>query len=375
MHSLAGGREVDILLECARVAPDPAALRRAADSVAHWRAVLDEAGRHYLKPLLHWRLSRFCPDAVPPEVAAELEGAFHANAGRNLMAAAELRTVVGWLEAEGVPVIAFKGPTLTALVYENLALREFHDLDLLVRPGDRRLAVSVLVRNGCRAKGAEGAESLLGNSEIALKTPGGCEVDLHWTLSPPYFLSFDATHAWERMQSVSVGGTPVPTFGPDDLFACLALHGGRHCWVSLAWICDVANLVRVAPPDWGPLLADSRRRRAYCLAALLAADLLSAPVPGDVIEQAAGDPVVRDLARQVRARLFGAGDDIRGTTVEAAMHLRMMTAVRDQVRYVGRRALQPNQTDNDFLPLPPRLRPVLWLVRPFRVLAKLKSSF
>ena len=61
---------MDILLECARVAPDPAALRRAADSVAHWRAVLDEAGRHYLKPLLHWRLSRFCPDAVPPEVAA-----------------------------------------------------------------------------------------------------------------------------------------------------------------------------------------------------------------------------------------------------------------------------------------------------------------
>ncbi len=133
----------------------PAALRRAATRVADWTAALDAAGRHTLKPLVHWRLSRLCADAVPPEVAARLQEAFLANAARNLMAAAELRKVLGWLEAEGIPAIAFKGPTLTALVYENLALREFNDLDLLIRPRDRHRAVSLLVRNGCRDKGAK----------------------------------------------------------------------------------------------------------------------------------------------------------------------------------------------------------------------------
>jgi hypothetical protein len=365
---------IDLLIECARANPDAAALRRVATRVANWPAVLDEAGRHTLKPLLHWRLSRLCAGAVPPEVAAHVEEAFHANAARNLMAAAELRKVLGWLEAEGIAVIAFKGPTLAALVYENLALREFNDLDLLVRPRDRHRAVSLLVRNGCRDKGAEGAERLRGNAEIALKTPAGCELDLHWTVSPPYFLPFDITRAWDRVQRVPVAGALLPTFGPDDLFASLAVHGARHCWASLAWICDVANLVRVAPPKWDALLADSRTRRAYSLAAFLAADLLSAPVPAEVVERAATDQVVRALAGQVRAQLFGDGGNLGGTPSEAAMHLRMMTAVRDKVRYVHRRALQPNQTDNDFLPLPRSLRPVLWLVRPFRVLGKLASN-
>lgn len=366
---------IDLLIECARAKPDPAALRQAAARVADWSAVLDQAARHSLKPLLHWRLSRLCADAVPPDVAARLQEAFHANAARNLVAAAELRRVLGWLEADSIPAIAFKGPTLAALAYENLALREFNDLDLLVRPCDRLRAVAVLIREGCRDKGAAGAERLRGNAEIALKTPAGCEVDLHWTLSPPYFLSFDTTRVWDRLQPVNVAGALLPTFGPDDLFASLALHGARHCWASLSWICDVANLVRVMPPDWDALLADRRTRRAYLLAAFLAADLLSAPVPDDVVGRAASDHLVGGLARQVQAQVCGHGYEIGGTPTEAAMHLRMMTAVRDRVRYVYRRASQPNQTDNDFLPLPGGLRPVLWLLRPLRLLAKLTSGF
>jgi hypothetical protein len=365
---------MDILIECARVAPDAVALRRAAEGVADWPAALDQARRHGLRPLLHWRLSRSCPDAVPPEVAAHLETVFHANVRRNLAMAAELRTVLGWLEAGGVEAIAFKGPTLAALVYENLGLREFSDLDVLVRPRDRGRAVSILARNGCLDLSEAGAERLRGNSEIGMKTPGGYNVDLHWVISPPYFLPLDASQAWERTQRVPIAGALLPTFGPDDLFACVALHGALHCWASLTWIGDVANLVRVAPPDWDRLLASRRTRRVFHLAVLLAADLLSAPVPSDVTSAARRDEIAAALAGQVRCAMFEGSAAAAGTPSEAAMHLRMMTTARDKTRYVWRRALQPNQTDNDFLPLPPRLRPILWLVRPFRLLVKLASG-
>jgi len=365
---------MDILLECARVIPDSAALRRAAKGVDDWPKALNQAGRHGLKPLLHWRLSRHCSDAVPPEVAAQLGEAFHANAGRNLMAASELKKVFGWLEAAGVAAIAFKGPTLTALAYENLALREFHDLDVLIQPRDRTRAVSLLVGHGCRDKGAPGAQDLPGNNEIALKTPSGSEVDLHWAVSPRYFLEFDASWAWERTQRVLVAGVPLPTFGPDDLFASVALNGACNCWASLKWICDVANLIRVAPPAWDRLLENRQTRRAFRLATLLAADLLDAPVPAGVLAAARSDQVVIELARQVSSRLFAPLDGVAGTRSEAAMQLRMTTMVRDKARYVWRRALQPNQTDNDFLSLHPSLRRILWLVRPFRILAKFASS-
>jgi hypothetical protein len=76
----------------------------------------------------------------------------------------------------------------------------------------------------------------------------------------------------------------------------------------------------------------------------------------------------------VRRALFDDSRAIVATPAEVMMHLRMEPAVRHKAGYLWRRALQPNQTDNDFLPLPRHLRPVLWMIRPIRVLAKLASG-
>jgi hypothetical protein len=362
---------VTILIECARPSPDAARLRRAAEGVADWTAALRQADRHGLVPLLHWRLSRLCPDAVPAAAASQLAASFHANAGRGLVMAAELRTVLRWLSEAGVDALAFKGPTLAALAYENLALREFGDLDILVRPRDRSAALSALAARGCVPKGAPGAADLAGNCEAALTTPGGCEIDLHWSLSPPFFLPLDERGVFERKQAVVVAGAALPTLGPDDLFAALALHGARHCWASLGWVCDVAGLARVAPPDWDRLLGDRRRRRVYLLAALLAADMLDAPVPDSVVDAARRDGNVAAVATQLRGAILHGPAVAAGSVPEALVHLRLMTMARDRARYVWRRALQPNQIDNDFLPLSGRWRPLLWLVRPLRIVSKL----
>jgi len=364
---------VDILIQTARIGPDPVALRRAVEAVTNWDAVLAEASRHGLGPLLYWRLKHCCPDVVPSAVSEDLREAFHANAARNLMMAAELLAVMGWLEAGAVAALAFKGPTLAAWVYGDIALREFCDLDILVRPADRARAISLLTDNGCRERGAAGAGELSGNCEIVLTTPNGCNVDLHWATSPPYFPPSENGSAWDRLHRVDVAGTLVPTFGADDLFACLALHGARHCWASLGLIGDVANLVRATSLDWDALLANRRTGRMFHVAALLACDLLSAPVPPEIVAKARRDAVAVRLARRVRRDLFNGDGYIEGRPSGALMHLRMTATLRDKARYVWRRALEANQTDNDFLPLHPRLRPLLHAIRPFRVLAKIVS--
>jgi hypothetical protein len=364
---------MDILIQAARVGADAAALRRAAEGVADWDTVRDQAARHGLGPLLYWRLKECCLHAVPSAISAELQRAFLGNAARNMMMAAELKAVIGWLEAKEVPAIAYKGPTLAAWAYGDIALREFCDLDILVRPSDKTRAVAVLIANGCVPKGAPGAADLSGNCEIGLATRAGCDVDLHWEISASYFPAFNADSARARVHRVEVGGAQIPTFGPDDLFACLALHGARHCWVSLGWICDVAKLVSVAPLNWDGLLANRRTRRMFQVALLLAADLLSAPIPPEIVFKARHDRAAVGLAQQISGNLFTADADLAGRPTGALMQLRMAGTLRDRARYVWRRALQANQTDNDFLPLPPRLKPLLHVIRPFRVMGKIIS--
>jgi len=198
-------------------------------------------------------------------------------------------------------------------------------------------------------------------------------VDLHWEISPGYLPPFDPTAAWGRPHQVELLGAQLPTFGADDMFAVLALHGARHCWISLAWISDVAHLVAAAPPRWDLLFRERRTSRILRVAALLAADLLAAPVPEEVIEDARRDSSAAAVARQVEDNIFNWTGDTAGQATGAWLHLRMTTSLRDKARYLWRRGLEANQTDNNFLPLPRPLRPLLYAVRHFRVLAKLAS--
>ena len=364
---------MELLIQCARVRPDAEALCRAAEGVSDWQVAIGQATLHGLGPLLYWRLKGCHPGIVPPPVAERMQRAFHANAARNLMMAAELYAVLHWLKAGGVPAIAYKGPTLAVWAYGNVALREFSDLDVLVRPEDKKLAISTLAIKGCVETGTAGADGLTGNCEIGLRTPNGYAVDLHWEISSPYFPAFDARAAWQRLQQVELAGGTVTTFAADDLFLCLALHGARHCWTSLGWISDVAHLVAAAPLDWDRLVTNPRSRRMVHVASLLAADLLAAPVPTEVVGNARRDTQAAAVSRQVAATLFSGNGNTAGRASGAVMHLKMMAGLRDRARYLWRRGFEANQTDNDFLPLPAPLRPLLYAVRPFRVLGKLMS--
>ena len=58
---------------------------------------------------------------------------YEQNARRNLHLTGELFRILDCLDAHHIPAIPYKGPTLAEKVYGDLALRDFSDLDVLVR--------------------------------------------------------------------------------------------------------------------------------------------------------------------------------------------------------------------------------------------------
>ena len=60
---------------------------------------------------------------------------------------------------------------------------------------------------------------------------------------------------WRRLVPVSYAGATIKSLPLEDLIIYLCMHGSRHSWERLAWICDVAELVRLNPDtDWNKLL-------------------------------------------------------------------------------------------------------------------------
>src|SRR3989454_2276525 len=162
-------------------------------------------------------------------------------ARRNLRLTGELLSVLDLFEAQGIPAVPLKGPLLALLAYGNLALREFGDLDILVRRADVERAKRLLLSHGYRpelfVEAAHEAALLACGYHYPLRRDDGLAVELHWSLAPREFpYPLDAEEVWTRLRPVRLGGRTLYTLGSEDLLLFLCAHGGER-W---PW-----------GPDWG----------------------------------------------------------------------------------------------------------------------------
>ncbi|MGH9891867.1 MAG: nucleotidyltransferase domain-containing protein [bacterium] len=146
--------EIELLICCARTHIDPGTSDKIRTLVAKdidWAYLIRKAWRQGTTPLLYLGLGSTLPRAVPENVLDTLRSSFHANAARNLFLAGELIRLVDLFDSHRIPAIAYKGPALAVSVYQNLALRQFSDLDILVHPWDFYFsAQDLLIAHGWR---------------------------------------------------------------------------------------------------------------------------------------------------------------------------------------------------------------------------------
>jgi len=376
------------LLGAARLDPDEAWRRALAGLLASEieRAALIRAARaHGIGPLL-WRHVRDADPALGTAWVAELRDHAQETAARSLASAAELFAVLEDLRRAGVPALAIKGPVSAMLCYGDMGLRTYSDLDLLVDPADVAAATACLEARGYAppfALAPAWRDRLLRSEyELLFRHRDGRRlVDLHWSLLRGGY-SFTPGHdgIFGQRQTVRIGSHDVPTLGVEATLVYLLLHGAKHNWRSLGWLCDVAELVRRQRElDWDAVVAWSARpgaRRLIDVGLALAHGLLDAPVPAQVLARGQNDDVVADVADRLARRLFAApsgGVPSLPPTRLSYPYLRAMELARDRLRLIHDVFLRPTPLEWQAVPLPVELAPLHYLVRPARLLWKHRS--
>lgn len=381
--------EDELLLCCARTSTDAEQaerLRKLARGDLDIGYLLETARTHSIVPLLYWHLRAVCPDALPASVLTGLRDHFASNARRNAGLTAELLRVLGLLDSAGITAVPFKGPLLALTVYGNLALRQFADLDILVRPDDVRAATEILVSSGYHPRVS------LSAAQEAIHLRSGChsefdrldirpvvEVEVHWRLASGYFgFSLGLADVLPRLRREPFGRLSVAVLAPDDLLLVLCVHGATHRWDRLQWICDVSELLHRRPDiDWDRLraaAAASGSAGAVWLGLRLASDLLGAPLRGEVARRVRSDAIAGALAGEVTRRLFHAPRRPAGLVDGLRFQLRLRERRRDRLRYVIRYALEPKVSDLKVVRLPRFLTGLYYVVRLLRVARKYASS-
>lgn len=377
--------EAELLITCARSHVDRKSetrLRDLIDSGVDWTRLVQMARVNRVVPLIYATLTRIQPAGVPQQAMDELQRSSFENSRRNLRLTRELLRVLGELEALNVPVVTFKGPVLAMLAYGRLALREFSDLDILIKERDIDKAASSLNSLGYQLQIRERSRSKPEPTDVFLRSDGAVWVDLHWSLSRSYFpFQIERDGLWERAQTATLAHSSVLTPSREDLLLILCMHGSKHMWSRLGWVCDVAELIRSEPEfDWGLVMERAGRlgsRRMLFLGIDLAFDLLGAPVPGEVLRRARRDTVARSLCGRVLQRMFLSQEQHVGTLKEFTFHFKARERFRDRVPNVltlAYRVVTPNERDRSILSLPGALARLYYLVRLIRVAAMYVAS-
>lgn len=317
---------------------------------ADWARILSLAERHGTAALVLRNLA--AGDLlVPQAIFEQLEELCRSAVKKSLLMSAELIRLCERFKAAGLRAACYKGPALGAALYGDAALRPCSDLDFLLSLEDLGSARTLLLELGYAAllpldEEQQQRQARRQGALVFVNPQSTTAVDLHFEIVPRHLaMKLPLKPMLERAGEIEFIDSKMLFLQPEDLLLTLCVHGSKHHWERLLWICDVAQTLKRYPEmDWELLLerADKARiRRVLLLGVALAGELLGAESPKAIAFACERDKAIPKLisavAKRLEAEPSGGGAEAR----RWMFMLRSRERQRDRIAAVLRYALSP----------------------------------
>ncbi len=247
-----------------------------------------------------------CDAPLPDQVRSQFRRRSNRMRMRSLALAGDMAGLCAVFEDSNIPMLILKGPVLGFVAYGDAYARDMGDIDVYVRPSDVSRAALALTVHGYAAPPdlvdiEFAVERMQYGYELTFaKRETQTHVDLHWRLFSNrrlFPMSIDCALA----QAVSVGpfgSASVPSLPPEEHFIYVCVHGAKHQWMRLKWLCDVYVFALSNDLDWAQLGRVAREldaERQIAEAATFASELFGAELPPE-----AGRLTVRHARRRTK---------------------------------------------------------------------------
>jgi predicted component of type VI protein secretion system len=340
------------LLECATPSPRPDRLSRLIRDSFNWPLFLQSAEHHGLTLLLAERVRDLDRSLVPPQALVKLQELQRTHAVSALQLTAELFRVLHRFTVSGINVLLTKGPALSVRCYGKPDMRQYGDLDLIVREADMRRATQAMIDLAYEPRIPLSAiDAKKSPGEYVFRKPGtNVLIEFHTERTFRYHpRRLPIEKLFQRRALVAIDGRDVPALSLEDELILICVHGAKHFWERLMWIADVAALISAKQaPDWSRAMAAAREvgaERILRLGLRLAADVLGAQLPAQPDASVQSDRTVAKLASQIQNRLVLYEPREIGVMERAAFRMRMRGGLFAGAAYLLRLSLSPTEED------------------------------
>ncbi len=188
---------------------------------------------------------------VPATVSAKLKDEYAAVCGLNLAYYQELTRLLEIFAQHKIEALMLKGAALAQLLYPDMGLRAFGDIDLLIHP-EHLGQVDEIMLPDYQLDNPLPTDRLKKDCYFHLtykrrQTPA-LSFEFHWNLySDEGLIDFDGNRLWQETKHVEISGVMAKTPSPENLFLHLCLHFSGHSFLSLKDLWDIEWMV--SSPD------------------------------------------------------------------------------------------------------------------------------
>lgn len=372
--------EDQLILICSRVRVDILTHNRIKlflNENLDWKYLIQMAYVHHVLPLLYWNLKNY-PKLIPEETFSYLREHFRSNTQKNLFFTGELLKIIKTLNKNNLMAIPYKGPVLAANTYNNLALREFGDIDLYISKDDVLTARNILALMNYvpEYKIEKNKEEKFINGQRDLSffnKNNNLTLEVHWTFKSHLFCLPDKKDIWDGdiYLETTIHNMKVTTIPAEEMALVLALHNASHRWQRLSWICDFKELIESNKNfnylNLMKIAKEKKISRILIINFILARDLLNFEIPEE-INFYLDNVMVMEIAERLKSKLFLREPRSYSLYEEIFFRLKLREDIIYGIKDVMKGLITPTIYELKTLPLPPFLWFVYYIYRPFNLL-------
>ena len=321
---------------------------------------------------------------LPGHLLADLKSAYLKIARRNMLMSAELIRIIKLLEKNSIEALAFKGPVLSQMAYGDITLRQYIDLDVLVKKEDIYKIDNLLKDRGYQRVLKLTSEKeklwLKFKHDLGLYHPrSGVHFEMHWSLlDEDYPIQMNTDTLWKNPQIVKINQQEIKTFPTEDLLLYLCIHGSTHLWERIEWIKDIDLLIQTQEIDWHKITEKAKSSNVetiFYLGIYLANTLFSTELPNTLSKRINHNPKLPLLSDYIFKSWQGDNvNGIGGTLQRTLAMLRLFPDTKALLSYLHKITLKPTLNEYDYIDLPKRMYWAYYFIRPYLLMKKYVSN-
>lgn len=244
---------------------------------------------------------------IPAHLITRLQQTYYLTMSRNMLMYNVFSQVIEVFIQHKIQVIALKGIYLSESMYKDIALRQFSDIDLLIKEEDGEKCIDLLLKMGYVAYDSQERDIVVKTKSEAIHyTPmikDGVSIELHTRLNrKKETYNLDITSLWKNSYPITINKTNVYTLDSYDLLIHLCTHADKHFMegkIQFTCFNDITNCIESygSSFSWSEL---TDRCRQYCCEEIvfkyimLVHKYMYAVVPADILQKYASLLTERD---------------------------------------------------------------------------------